>query len=374
MNDGFPEPNLARIGAPEILDALADGAYITDRSRKIVFWSRAAERITGWPAKEVVGHNCSENLLVHTDKDGHQLCGFEHCPLHRAIQTGELSSEPLLVFAQHKGGHRVPVEVSVAPLRNGEGTIIGGIEVFRDLTTVLDDLRRARVIQQHALASELPRDDRLRIAVSYSPEELVGGDFYRVERTSPDAYVFMVADVMGHGVASALYTMQLRSLWEECRESVSDPARFLEAFNRKLFKLTSGEGYFATAVFLLLNLASGSLDYIRAGHPSPFLFRKRGTVERLPEFCPALGLEENVDYVTAKIEFACGDSLLAFTDGAVEIPNAEDQELGEDGLLRIVQNLDPAQFDLQEIERKLLEHTRRLRLPDDLTLLSVARL
>jgi len=154
MDDRGPEPNLQQIGAPEILDALADGAYITNRNRKIVFWSRAAERITGWSAAEVVGHSCSDNLLVHTDKDGHQLCGFEHCPLHRAISTGQMSSEPVLVFAQHKHGHRVPVEVSVAPLRDKDGNTLGGVEIFRDLTDAVQDLRRAKVIQEHALASD----------------------------------------------------------------------------------------------------------------------------------------------------------------------------------------------------------------------------
>ena len=60
---------------------------------KLVFWSRAAERITGWPAQEVVNHRCADNILVHVDKDGHQLCGEEHCPLHRAMVTAEMSEE-----------------------------------------------------------------------------------------------------------------------------------------------------------------------------------------------------------------------------------------------------------------------------------------
>ena len=145
------ETQFEQIGAREILDALADGAYITDADRKIVFWSRAAERITGWSARDVVNHHCADNILVHVDKDGNQLCSDVHCPLHRAMVTGEMSEEPFLVFAQHKQGYRIPLEVSVAPLRDPAGRMVGGIEVFRDQTTMMADLRRAKVIQDHVL-------------------------------------------------------------------------------------------------------------------------------------------------------------------------------------------------------------------------------
>ena len=58
-----------------ILDSLNDGLYVCDRARRIVYWSKSAERLTGWTAEEVVGHRCMDNILVHEDKDGHRLCG-----------------------------------------------------------------------------------------------------------------------------------------------------------------------------------------------------------------------------------------------------------------------------------------------------------
>ena len=87
-----PVSFLTEFNAPELLNLLADGAYITDTDRRIVFWNQAAQRITGWGAAEVVGRRCQENILVHVDKDGHPLCGHEHCPLHRSIVTGQPSA------------------------------------------------------------------------------------------------------------------------------------------------------------------------------------------------------------------------------------------------------------------------------------------
>jgi phosphoserine phosphatase RsbU/P len=364
-------PNLRGVGACEVLDALADGAYITDTNRKIVFWSRAAQDITGWRTEDVVGHSCSDNILVHVDKDGHKLCGEEFCPLHRAMLTGEQSQEPLLVFAQHKQGHRIPVEVSVAPLRGKTGAIEGGIEVFRDLTAIVKDLQRAQIIQQHVLELRVPDDERVRFEVSYRPEDLVGGDFYSIQALDQGRYAIMVADVMGHGVAAALYTMHLRSIWDDCQDLLGSPDAFLRELNTRLHKLAQPDGYFATALFLLLDPGRSSLHCIRAGHPAPLLFHHGQCVREPFKVSPALGLRSDVLFTENTIPVAPGDCLLLFTDGAIEISDAYGRELGESGLLRLVLEGEKPNLDLARIEKRLLEFSNQIRLPDDLTLLSI---
>ena len=243
-----PALNIECLNAATILDTLPDGAYITDTDRKIVFWNRAAEAITEWPRDEVAGRHCRDNILVHEDKDGHPLCGQDYCPLYRAIVTGESVNVGRLVFAQSKSGRRVAVEVTVSPLRDGRGTVVGGIEVFRDLSPMMEDLKRARAIQQSELALELPGDSRIRVAVKSSPVDLVGGDFHRVEALEGGRYSLMVADVTGHGVASALYSMQIRSLWDGGRPWLDRPGELLSFMNRRLCGLAGETGeYFATA-------------------------------------------------------------------------------------------------------------------------------
>ena len=86
-------------------------------------------------------HAERENLVY---EEGSSPESDVHCPLHRAMVTGEMSEEPFLVFAQHKQGYRIPLEVSVAPLRDPAGRMVGGIEVFLDQTTMMTDLRRAK--------------------------------------------------------------------------------------------------------------------------------------------------------------------------------------------------------------------------------------
>ena len=155
------------ISAEKIMDCLSDGVYVCNRDRRIVYWSKSAERITGWRPEDVLGHACLEDILNHEDKDGHRLCGEEYCPLHRAMVTGVTTSVPVIVFALTKNGSRVPTQVTAAPIRNEAGEVIGGVETFRDVSPMLVDLERAQKIQHQILQHNLPEDLRLRFSTFF---------------------------------------------------------------------------------------------------------------------------------------------------------------------------------------------------------------
>ncbi|MGC9490202.1 MAG: diguanylate cyclase [Thermovirgaceae bacterium] len=114
-----------------VLEELHDGLYIVDRQRVIRYWNRAAERITGFPASEVVGKPCSDDILTHVDAEGRNLCQGD-CPLSEVLKTG--CNTEAEVYLHHKEGHRKPVSVRVSPIRDEKGQITGAIELFTDLT------------------------------------------------------------------------------------------------------------------------------------------------------------------------------------------------------------------------------------------------
>ena len=107
-----------------ILDSLNDGLYVCDTERKIVYWSKSAERLTGWQAEDVVGHRCMDNILNHVDIDGRRLCGEELCPLRRCMVTDRPSDSPAIIFGLTKSGSRLPMAVTVAPLHDGNGSVV----------------------------------------------------------------------------------------------------------------------------------------------------------------------------------------------------------------------------------------------------------
>jgi len=378
MNDQAANSLLTEFNAPDVLDTLPDGVYITDRDRKIVFWNRAAERITGWTKPEVQGRTCFDNVLIHVDKDGHQLCGHEYCPLHRSIVTNLPSKDAVLVFAQTKSGRRTPVEVSVAPIRNREGEVIGGIEMFRDLAENMRDQLHAKTIQEISMHGELPLDDRVSFEARWLPHDLVGGDFYRIEQFGPTRYAVLLVDAMGHGISAALCTMLLRSLWDDHRGELARPSRFMQVVDNGVRSVVGDAGYFGTGVYVNYDAATGQARCVLAGHPAPLLFRADGKIEPVGERNTGLGMFENAKFNEASTQLEPGDTLLLFTDGATEIDNVAGQDLGVEGLKQLVceqlTGRTDNDFSLEKLEEQLLRFSNQIHLSDDLTLVKLRRL
>jgi diguanylate cyclase (GGDEF)-like protein/PAS domain S-box-containing protein len=136
----------------QILDNLADGVYFVDTRRRITYWNRGAEVISGYAAADVVGHSCRDNLLVHTNAAGCQLC-LRGCPLQATFRDG--ANRAADVFLKHRDGHRVPVSVRVSPIVGVKGKIVGGVEVFSENSSKLAALERAAEMERLALIDPL---------------------------------------------------------------------------------------------------------------------------------------------------------------------------------------------------------------------------
>jgi PAS domain S-box-containing protein len=118
-----------------LVDRLDEGVYITDEHRMILFWSRGAERITGWSSAEVVGRRCRDQVLDHVDAKGQDMCRGA-CPLALCMMDGRERTERL--FLRHKDDRRIYVEVRTFPLDGARDLPRGAVEIFRDLTRVND--------------------------------------------------------------------------------------------------------------------------------------------------------------------------------------------------------------------------------------------
>jgi len=124
-----------------ILDTISDGVYVTTDEREIVYWSAGAERITGYSADEVVGKHCYDNVLVHTDLHGREIC-LEGCPLQQCIEHGgELTVNE--VFLKRKDGGRLAVYVKTASFEEAGRTY--GVEIFGELKAVAGEELAERV-------------------------------------------------------------------------------------------------------------------------------------------------------------------------------------------------------------------------------------
>ncbi len=80
--------NVTKTIYKSIIDQLKESVYYVDTNRRIIYWNKAAEELTGYTSEEVLGKCCADNLLKHIDEDGNELCTTD-CPLVNAIRENE---------------------------------------------------------------------------------------------------------------------------------------------------------------------------------------------------------------------------------------------------------------------------------------------
>jgi len=359
-------------GFDEILDFINSGIYITDTRRRIVFWNKAAERITGYTAEEVHGRPCSANILSHVDKDGNRLCTTDLCPLYRAMVRGVRTEYPMIVYAMSKSGGRIPLSTSAASVLDDDGNVIGGVEVFRDERETLREMELARIVQKQMLTADLPGDERVSFAVQYLPREMIGGDFYHVRRLSDGRFVAFLGDAAGHGPSAALYCALIYGMLKECEDLLADPPALAAGMNQRACARAGGLGFF-TAVCVVVDTTRRSILYCSAGHPPLILQRARGgPAELLTESDLPIGIDGDAAYHAGRVELAAGDRLLAYTDGATDILTGEDERLGVEGLAALVAEFPPgrANHNLPALRDALMRRSATVQPDDDITLLS----
>jgi diguanylate cyclase (GGDEF)-like protein/PAS domain S-box-containing protein len=136
----------------EILDNLYDGVYFVDRERRITYWNKGAERITGFNAARMMGHFCHDNLLNHVTENGIQLC-FDGCPLHATMADGRPRQAE--IYLHHSDGQRIPVQVRTTPIRDENGEITGAVETFSDNSNLMSIRHQVRRLEDTVLLDHL---------------------------------------------------------------------------------------------------------------------------------------------------------------------------------------------------------------------------
>ena len=129
-----------------LIGNLWDGIYIVDAERRITYWSKAAEDITGYCSEEALTLTCGKHMLAHhTDSDF--LCEVS-CPLAATLFDGE--QREARVFLRHKNGLSVPVFVRIFPLMGDDGKVDGAIQVFRKVEGPAESAGLLAELEKHA--------------------------------------------------------------------------------------------------------------------------------------------------------------------------------------------------------------------------------
>src|SRR5215469_5236720 len=231
-------------------------------------------------------------------------------------------------------------------------------------TQLESDQAAARKIQQTLIPQKLEPLPSYEIETYYQPFRDVGGDYFDVIDLPESQTLIALADVSGKGMAAALLSANIQALVRSMSSAGAGPRALAKQINQHLCRHTPS-GFFATAVFLLLNRDSGELTYVNAGHNAPIIFAG-GVTKSLGATGIPLGLFTDADYEARTASLDPGHSVLLFTDGLTDSIAADDPELRVHAMLQ-------ARIDVKEMMLKLRSLIEAKLNLDDVTIVLLAR-
>lgn len=357
----------------------SDDAIISkDLNGVITSWNQGAEHLFGYAADEAIGRPVT--ILFPPDRLHEEPRILEQIRRGQAIEHYE-------TVRRRKDGTLVDISLTVSPVRDDLGRVVGVSKIARDITErkraeqVLRDHEAAHrreledalqskrrfteIIQRSLLPDRVPQLEGVEFAARYmpaSPDAAVGGDFYDVFELPNGQLGLAIGDVAGQGVQAAGVMGQQRMLLRAYGHEGHPPATVLDRLNRLL-----KPGEMVTLLYLVLDPISGQMTYANAGHPPPLVVPLGGRSSYLPGVDPPL-VGGWYAYRSHETVVAIGDAVILYTDGLVESTQRIDA-----GLARLAQVSteiagSPLEGMVDAVVRKLIGGAARR---DDVAVLAV---
>ena len=204
------------------------------------------------------------------------------------------------------------------------------------------DMAHARKIHD-SLFPEEHTDDEIAFKFDYMPYSEIGGDFIWFERVENRVIIILI-DVTGHGLPAAMTINRIYGEIERLRSEHpnGDPLILMNGLGRYFCLTMAPHQIFATAIACELELESGRLKWVNAGHPPGFVRSlDRKTIE-LDTTAIMLGaaLPEEFEFEQKEVMISKGDLIGLYTDGVTEARSTKEELLGLNRLRQIVENVD----------------------------------
>lgn len=201
------------------------------------------------------------------------------------------------------------------------------------------ELEFAKQIQYSALPSVFPpypnRKDFDIYAQMITAKE-VGGDFYDFYMLDDNTIAFLIADVSGKGIPAAMFMMRAKTIIKDLAESGMELSDVFTAANKKLCE-NNDAGMFVTAWLGKLDLKTGILKFVNAGHNPPLIRQADGEYEYLKARSGmVLAGMDGIKYRQNELQLTPGDQIFLYTDGVTEATDKNNQLYGEERLLETV--------------------------------------
>lgn len=289
---------------------------------------------------------CKLDDRFHLIKQVHKLIDFEsECDFHEfdlVIPVAHQSETLAVVFIGGLDASRngQGYEEAVKFIQALSNIIIVAIENKKLAGKQLEqeafrkELEIAGDVQQFLFPSKLPNTDRLKMAASYLPHDLVGGDYYDYVPINKNQFLMCVADVSGKGIAAALMMSNFQASLRTLLRQMPNLSEIVEALNFQVLESTKGER-FITFFAAIYDLNLKTLVYVNAGHNPPLLWDRKNGIRLLEDGCTVLGAMHPLPFLREGFVPDLDDFVLfCYTDGLTETVNEKGEEFGQASLMK----------------------------------------
>lgn len=238
------------------------------------------------------------------------------------------------------------------------------------------ELEFAKSIQKSALPGifpAFPNKTEFDIFASMTPAKEVGGDFYDFYFVGENTLAFLIADVSGKGIPAAMFMMTAKALIKNLAETGIPVEEVFTRANEELCKMND-TGMFVTAWLGEIDLKTGMLSFVNAGHNPPLIKQGKNGFEYLKARSGlVLAGMDGIKYRRKEIQILPGDKIYLYTDGVTEATNSNTELFGEERLLETINNSQATDCNAlcKEIKSKVDDFVGDAEQFDDITMLSL---
>ena len=292
--------------------------------------------------------------------------------------VNKLDSEEAFVSGIHTGDELEALAHSIEEMdRSLKHYVRENTAITAERERLNTELELAGSIQMDMLPCDFPpfpERSEFDLYASMNPAKEVGGDFYDFFLVDEDHLALVIADVSGKGIPGALFMMMVKIMVQNCVLAGLSPKQVMEQVNEQIAENNS-ESMFVTVWLGILDIPSGKLTAVNAGHEYPIFKKPGGYYELIKDkHGMAVGTMEGIRYREYEMQFEPGSSLFVYSDGLPEANNRAEELFGiARTLAALNENPDlPPEETLCAVERAVDTFVGDAPQFDDLTMLCFA--
>jgi len=260
---------------------------------------------------------------------------------------------------QQKGGFESKDLEILVGVANQAGIAIENAQLHEQMVLqrlVEQDLELASQVQKAFLPREAPKVPGYSFFQYYNPAQQIGGDYFDYIELDNNRIAIVIADVVGHGVAAAMFMAKLSAEARFAFATIDDPRLALASLNDRITAL--GVEKFITMAVIVLDYVAHKANIVIAGHMPPIMLMQDKSIEEPGSDVggPPLGIMSDIPFDTFEVAIQPGESLTLYTDGIFEAPNAEGAQFS---IERVRQQVAACAGDIQKAGSEIIDHVTK---------------